>query len=174
MRKLLVFLCIILCYSVVNAAGSIDVSNNEMSIKKGETREFVITANNAAGLVLIKSSNEEIVTADVSKHFFDSEEEEDKTLNVKLTGVKEGNANVEIILEDVSSYDEETLEGTKVLNVVVGDESDPIPSNDVTPTPGSNDSIKTEDSSNALYFIIGGVVFLLVILVGVFVIKKKK
>jgi len=182
MKKILLFLCIVLCYGIVNAAGSIDLSENSLSIKKGETKELVVTATNAAGLVLIKSSNEEIVTADVSKHFFDSEEDDGKVLKVKLTGVKEGNTNVEIILEDVSTYDEETLQGTKVLNVVVGDganENDPTPtndatpSNDVTPTPSSNNTSETEKSSNTLYYVIGGIALLLIIVMVVLIIKKK-
>ncbi len=171
MKKILLFVCILLCYGTVYAEGSIDVSKDTITIKKGETQEFVVTANNAAGLVLIKSSDDEIVTADVNKYFFDSEDNEGKTLSVKLTGKKEGSANVEIILEDVSSYDEEAIEGTKVLTVTVnGDGGAVNPTNNPTAEPGKAD----KSGSNTIYYVIGGVVVLAMAGLGISMTNKKK
>ena len=149
-KKILLFLLIAVVFSNVYAKGSIELSENNVTMNIGETKEFKIKADNLAGVVSIKSSNSDVASIDQNEYFFDTSSE-DSELVVKVQGLKEGKTNIEVSLDDVTTYDEEELTGTKILSVTVND-----------------------NNSNNSYYIIGGIVLLLIVGVIYLMRRNKK
>ena len=190
MKRILVFLGVLFLISTVNAKGSVDLSNNSIAIEVGNTAKFVISADNAAGLIDIKSTDESIITVDKNSFFFDSMLEGNDKVTVKITAIKEGIAKVNVIITDVTTYDEETLSGTKEIEVTVNNGSSPTPTDESVETstpeptiePTDNPTPTNEPSSNSkktssyrIYYIIGIVVLLIIIgLILRSLLKKKK
>lgn len=160
MKKVFIFLGIVLFVGTVYAKGSVDVSTESVTIEEGKIEEIIVTADNAAGLVEIESTDSNIVIADQNKYFFDSGLKDDKLI-IKLTGKKAGSAQINVKLADVSTYDEETLDGTKVVNVTVNGDNN------------VNNDTDTDTPSNTIYYVIGGVAVIL-LLVVLFGFKNKK
>ncbi len=158
MKKLFLFLGILLFVSTVYAKGSIDISKESITIEAGKTEEVEVLADNLAGLINIESTDANVVVADQTNYFFDTGLKDDK-LVLKLTGRKAGKAQINIILSDVSTYDEETLDGTKTIDVTV-----------------TGDSVveDEESSSNTTYIIIGVVACLLLAIITILLSKRKK
>ncbi|MBO5096597.1 MAG: hypothetical protein J6B98_06960 [Bacilli bacterium] len=102
----------------VSAAGGVSVSKTSLNIKKGSTATFTITANNAAGNIVVSSSNPNIAQPSVGSTWI-----ENQTITVTVGGISEGNTTIKISLADISTFDEEVLSGTYVVNVNVTDAS---------------------------------------------------
>ena len=105
---------ILLIPSFVDAAGSINVSSSNLSMKVGETKTFTITANNAAGRVDISSTNTSVATVSTSNYFLDM-----NSVKITVTAKSAGTAKVNVVLTDVATYDSEVISGTKVINITV-------------------------------------------------------
>ena len=155
MKRIIIFLGILFFASTVYAKGSIDISKSSINMDIGKTEEFVISANNAAGLVTIKSTDTSIIAVDQEKYFFDSMISGNDKLVVKITAKKAGTAKVNVVIEDVTTYDEEVLKGTKEVQITVN-ENNPVSPTDTpiepeatTPEPEINPTIvPTDNPSN--------------------------
>ena len=119
LKKLLLIVLISLIEINVKAAGSINVSENSITLKEGETKTFTISAENAAGVVGIKTNDTTVATVSESTFFFDSSLASSKSIEVSVTGIKEGQTTIIIELNDVATFDMEELTGTKTIEVIV-------------------------------------------------------
>lgn len=100
----------------VFAAGSIKPSTSSLTITKGSTKTFKITASNACGRVDISSSNSSVAKVNVSNKWL-----ENSSVTVTVTGVSAGTAKITVRLTDAATFDEEALTGTYTINVTVKD-----------------------------------------------------
>lgn len=108
---------ILLIPITTNAAGSISVSTSSLSITKGSSKNFTITANNAAGKVNITSSNPSVAAVSTSTEFLDN-----SSITVRVTGANVGKATITIYSEDVTTYDDENISGrSHVISVSVNE-----------------------------------------------------
>lgn len=108
----------------VLGAGSIDLSTNKITLKKGETTTFTITANNAAGKVILSSSDSSVATIEVqSKTDIDTDSDiflDNSSKTIKVTALEEGTCDILVELDDVTTYDAEALTDSKKIEVEVG------------------------------------------------------
>ena len=116
MKKFLVILITLLCFFPINvfASGSISVNRGSLSIAKGSSSSFVVSANNAAGRVDIYSSNSSVAKVSTSSSWLDN-----NSVTVTVTGVNDGNATIIVKITDAATYDEEALSGTRSVSVNV-------------------------------------------------------
>ena len=116
MKKFLVILITLLCFFPINvfASGSISVNRGSLSITKGSSSSFVVSANNAAGRVDIYSSNSSVAKVSTSSSWLDN-----NSVTVTVTGVNDGNATIIVKITDAATYDEEALSGTRSVSVNV-------------------------------------------------------
>ena len=164
MRKIFLFIIvafILIPLTDVYASGSINVSTTSLTIPKGETRTFTISANNAAGNVLIQSANGNVATAKVSgtgesNYFFDTSLGNSST-TIVVTGVSEGQTQINIVLDDVGTFDNEELTGIKVVSIKVEEvhnqeesnpQPNPEPSTPANNTPSNNTNNNSSNSTN--------------------------
>lgn len=99
------------------AAGNISVSTSSLSITKGSSKTFTITANNAAGRVNITSSNPSIATVSSSSEFLDM-----NSITIRVNGVSTGKTTITIYSEDVTTYDDENISGrSHIINVSINE-----------------------------------------------------
>ena len=106
----------LLCFFPINvfASGSISVNRGSLSIAKGSSSSFVVSANNAAGRVDIYSSNSSVAKVSTSSSWLDN-----NSVTVTVTGVNDGNATIIVKITDAATYDEEALSGTRSVSVNV-------------------------------------------------------
>lgn len=181
--KLILAFCLISMMITVNAAGDVIVSNNSITIKKGETQKFTITANNVAGVINIASDNTKIATVDKSQHFFDTIDSASNTekLDITISGLEVGTSKIVVSLTDVATYDEEELNGERTITVNVVDSSGtssfidqptatPV-SPTATPKPSVIENVPKTSLSVSLVIIMGSV---LLGTVGMYIIYKSK
>ena len=102
----------------VFASGSISPSPRNLTITKGGTATFSITANNAAGKVDISSSNSGIATVNRSSEWL-----ENNSITVTVTGVSVGTTTINVRLSDAATFDEEELTGNYTVTVTVKEPS---------------------------------------------------
>ena len=116
MKKFLVILITLLCFFPINvfASGSISVNRGSLSIAKGSSSSFVVSANNAAGRVDIYSSNSSVAKVSTSSSWLDN-----NSVTVTVTGLNDGNATIIVKITDAATYDEEALSGTRSVSVNV-------------------------------------------------------
>jgi|GEM_PF-4516194 len=108
---------LLLCLIPVNAfaaSGSIKVSKSSITVEKGKTSTFTITASNAAGRVDIASSNTSVAKVNKTSEFLDN-----SSVTVTVTAVGSGTANITVTLTDVADYDGNELTGTKTVKITV-------------------------------------------------------
>lgn len=116
-KLLKLFTLIILLFPLaVSAAGGVSVSKTSINIKKGSTATFTITANNAAGNIVVSSSNPNIAQPSVGSTWI-----ENQTITVTVGGISVGSTTIKISLADISTFDEEVLSGTYTVTVNVTD-----------------------------------------------------
>lgn len=108
----------------VFAAGSIKPSTSSLTITKGSTKTFKVTASNACGRVDISSSNSSVAKVNVSSQWL-----ENSSVTVKVTGVAEGTAKITVKLTDAATFDEQALTGSYTINVTVKDKQTSTSSN---------------------------------------------
>lgn len=126
---LLFTLAILLLPISVFARGSISPSPRSLTITKGGTATFTITADNAAGRVDISSSNNSIATVNKSSEWLDN-----NSVLVTVTGVSVGTATINVKLTDAATYDEEELSTNYTVSVKVNEPSTQTPTNPTQPT----------------------------------------
>ena len=102
----------------VKAAGDISISKSNISLDVGETTTFVVNATNAAGKVDIVSTDSSVATVDVAEYFFDTSLN-NSSVTVTVRAIKQGEANIEVILTDVATFDLDELTGKKICKVNV-------------------------------------------------------
>lgn len=138
----LILLIIILPVTVF-AAGSIKPSTSSLSIKKGSTKTFKVTASNACGRVDISSSNSAVAKVNVSSQWL-----ENNSVTVTVTGVSAGTAKITVRLSDAATFDEEELSGSYTVNVTVTDPQANTGSSDNNSS--SNNSKPSTNTNNNL------------------------
>ena len=145
-KYLLLLLVAIILPSNVFAKGSVTTSTTNLTITKGSTASFTITANNAAGRLDLSSSNSNVASISDSKVWVDNQ-----SVTIKVTGKSVGTSKIVIKKTDVATYDSEVLSGTITINVKVVEKKviiNPLPSNPTTP---STPSTPVEVKKSAAY-----------------------
>ena len=142
------FLVFVLGHVTVFAAGSINPSTTSISIEKGKTATFTINASNAAGNVLIQSRDSNIASVNTSSYFFDTSLGS-SSVSVTVIANNVGNTTISIILDDVGTFDNEELTGTKIVNITVTEppKPDPEPQPAQPSQPQSNTNNNTSSTS---------------------------
>ena len=126
MKKIIISIIMLMTIFIpckVFAAGSIDISEESMKMNKGETKDFTITATNAAGKISISASDESIIQVEVqNKQNEDTDEEiflDNSSKTIEVTALDVGECTINIELVDVITYDLEELTGVKKVDVDV-------------------------------------------------------
>ena len=114
MGLLICITTIILIPNNVYAAGSINVSTNNLNITRGSSRTFTVRANNSVGRVDISSSNSSVASVNVTNKWL---ENDSVTVTVKAVG--NGSAKITVNLSDVATFDGQELKGSYTVNIKV-------------------------------------------------------
>ena len=124
----------------VYAAGGISLSTTSLTIEKGKSATFKVTANNAAGRIDISSSNAGIASVNKSSVFLDKD-----SVTVTVTAKEVGSTTINVVLTDVSTFDEEEKTGTLTvsINVTEPKKEEPAPSNNTNTNTNNNNNKKT-------------------------------
>lgn len=140
--KLLVFslMMLLLLPISVFASGSIAPSTRSLSITKGSTATFTISANNAVGKVDISSSNSGIATVNKSSEWL-----ENNSVTVTVSGVSAGTTTINVRLSDAATFDEEELSGNYSITVTV---KEPSSNNNNTNKPSNNNNNNRPNNNN--------------------------
>ena len=123
------FMIYALMFVSVNAQENVTVSTSNLGVSKGSDVSFRINFNEVddvavAGVINIASENTDVATVDVDRHFFDTGlQGEPKYLDVTVHGVSYGTTNIDIVLFDVATFEEQIITGTIKVNVNVGKEN---------------------------------------------------
>ena len=128
----------------VYATGSINVSTDSLTITKGQSVTFTISADNAAGNVLIQSSNSNIASVNKSSYFFDTSLG-NSSESITVTALNVGTTQINIILDDVGTFSNEELTGTKVITINVVEPVAPQPEVKQNTTTNNNNKQTKEE-----------------------------
>jgi len=120
--KILIIIGLLIIPYNVFASGGISLSTTKLNITKGNTSSFKVTASNAAGNIIVSSSNPSVASVSLSSIWIENE-----TVTVNVVGKSVGNAIITVTLNDVSTFDEETLSGTYKVNIEVKEKTVYIP-----------------------------------------------
>lgn len=104
--------------AIVNAAGGISVSTRSVNVEPNGSKNFTISASNAAGRVDITNSNPSVATISSSSEFLDN-----NSVSVTVTGKSVGTAIIKVITTDVATYDLEEVRTTYTITVTVSNPS---------------------------------------------------
>ena len=115
----IIFIMILGMNFVVNADGSFSVSTSNLTIQKGKTATFSITAKDCGGQFSISSSDSSVATVNSSSEWIESDS---KTITV--VAKKTGTVTVTVKAQDVASKDEKAVTGTKTVKINVTDTSE--------------------------------------------------
>ena len=125
----------------VLASGNVSVSTSNLSITKGSTASFTISANNAAGRIDISSANSGVASVSTSSLFLDMQ-----STTVTVTGNSVGTTTIKVYAVDVTTYDDEDLTGkTFTINVTV---TEPTINNNGNKPSTNNSSTNSNLSQN--------------------------
>ena len=121
MKKISIIIGIIIGLLIIPinvfARGSITPSTKNLTITKGSSATFTITASNAAGRIDISSSNSSVASVNKFSDFLDN-----SSTTITVTGVSSGNATITVKLSDAATFDtEEELTGSYSINVTVNE-----------------------------------------------------
>lgn len=157
MKKLVVSLILLfglfICPLSAYAAGGVSISTGSLNITEGSSASFSITASNAAGNIVVSSSNPSVATVSVGSVWI-----ENQTITVSVTAKSVGSTSIVVTLADVATFDEEVLTGTRIVNVNV--QAKPTPNNGggngggnnyvptPTPKPNQNPAVTDNRSNN--------------------------
>ncbi|MBR6689505.1 MAG: cadherin-like beta sandwich domain-containing protein [Clostridia bacterium] len=119
MKKILTALVIcmfVLTALTVNvyAKGSVKPSKTSITIEKGGSTTFKITASNAAGRVDISTSNSSVASISATNKWLDN-----NSATITVKGKAIGTATITVKLTDVATYDKEPLTNTYKITVKV-------------------------------------------------------
>jgi hypothetical protein len=127
MKKLtnLIILLILLGFPlIVNAAGSVTISNTSLNIKKGDSASFTVNCNNCAGRIDLSSVNSGIATVSPSNTWLDN-----SSATITIYGVSVGSTYIKVNNTDVTTYDDENISGKSyTINVTVYEPTTASPS----------------------------------------------
>lgn len=98
---------------LVKASGSITIDKDTLEITEGNTVTFSITADNSVGRIIITPADDTVVSLSESDMWI-----EKNTLNIVVTGLKEGSTTLEVVI-DAATFDEEVVRRTDTVNVTV-------------------------------------------------------
>jgi len=142
--KLLIFSLMVLMLLPISvfASGSIAPSTRSLSITKGGTATFTISANNAVGKVDISSSNSGIATVNRSSEWL-----ENNSVTVTVTGISAGTTTINVRLSDAATFDEEELSGNYSITVTVNEPSNNNNNNNNN-KPSNNNNNNNRPSNN--------------------------
>lgn len=155
MKKLVVSLILLfglfICPLSAYAAGGVSISTGSLNITEGSSASFSITASNAAGNIVVSSSNPSVATVSVGSVWI-----ENQTITVNVTAKSVGSTSIVVTLADVATFDEEVLTGTRVVNVNVQAKQAPSGGNGAgnnyvptpTPKPNQNPAVTDNRSNN--------------------------
>ena len=116
----IIFIMILGMNFVVNADGSFSVSTSNLTIQKGKTATFSITAKDCGGQFSISSSDSSVATVNSSSEWIESDS---KTITV--VAKKTGTVTVTVEAQDVASKDgKAVITGTKTVEINVTDTSE--------------------------------------------------
>ena len=116
----IIFIMILGMNFVVNADGSFSVSTSNLTIQKGKTATFSITAKDCGGQFSISSSDSSVATVNLSSEWIESDS---KTITV--VAKKTGTVTVTVEAQDVASKDgKAVITGTKTVEINVTDTSE--------------------------------------------------
>ena len=99
------------------ATGSFSISKSSITVEKGDSTSFSITAANCEGKFSITSSDSSIVRVSESSVWVTG------SSTITLTAVKSGKATITITAEDVGDTDEQEVTGSKTITVTVKEKS---------------------------------------------------
>ena len=150
MRKIKICLIAILMLLLilpinVFAAGSIKPSTSSLTITKGSTKTFRITASNACGRVDISSSNSSVAKVNVSNKWLEND-----SVTVTVTGVSAGTAKITVKLTDAATFDEQALSGSYTINVTVKEKQASSSSNNSGTSSTTNKNLSTNNKIKEL------------------------
>ncbi len=139
---LLIFSVLLIPFSI-DAAGSVNVSPRNLSLKTNGSASFTITANNSVGRVDVSTSNSGVATVSTSSLWV---ENNSQTVTVRAVGV--GTATINVRLTDVSTFDEEPLSGNYTVSVNVTAPNPVIPVNPNTNNKNNNNNNNNKNNNN--------------------------
>lgn len=138
---LIIFIVMLIVLPVtVFAAGSIQPSPRNISITKGGSGSFTITASNACGRVDVYSNNPSVATANVSSKWLEND-----SVVVTVNGVSAGRVSIVVKLSDAATFDEEELTGTYTIDVTV---TEPVTNNGENNNNNNNNPPSNNPSKN--------------------------
>lgn len=116
MKKILISVIILVMFYpvLISATGNIAVSSTNLTIEKGETATFKVTATNATGKVVMYSNDTSIASINKSSEWLDI-----SSVTVTVTGKTVGTTTIYVDLYDAATYDSEELTGTYSVKVTV-------------------------------------------------------
>lgn len=145
-KNLLLILAIFLVLPVsVFASGSISPSPRSLTITKGSTATFRITASNAVGRVDISSSNSSIASINTSSQWL-----ENNSVTVTVTGISAGTTSIVVKLSDAATFDEEELSGSYTVSVTVKEPSTNNSNTNNKPNNNANNKPNNYSTNNKL------------------------
>lgn len=146
--KFLILLIIFVLMTPIKAyaSGGISVYPTSLSITKGGSTTFTISASNAVGRVDIYSSNGSVASVNRSSEWL-----ENSSVTVTVTGVSGGSATIYVSLSDAATFDEEELSGTYSIYVNVSEPVSETPqeSNNTQPNNGGSNNNNTNNNNNS-------------------------
>ena len=120
--KILLVISIFLIPWDTFAAGGYSVSRTNISMTKGGTSSFNITASNAAGRVNVVSSNSAVASVSAGAVFLDC-----SSATITVTGKSAGSAVITVSPYDFATFDEEVVTNSYKIYVTVTEPVSPSP-----------------------------------------------
>lgn len=127
----------------VLASGSIAPSPRSLTITKGGTATFTITASNAVGKVDVYSSNSSIASVNVSSKWLEND-----SVTVTVTGISAGTTSIVVKLSDAATFDEEELSGSHTVSVTVKEPTVNNNTNNNKPNNNTNNNNPSNNTNN--------------------------
>lgn len=137
------FITMLLLPLSVFASGSISPSPRSITITKGGTASFTVSASNAVGRVDISSSNSSVATVNKSSEWL-----ENNSVTVTVTGVSAGTTTINVKLSDAATFDEEELSGNYTVTVTVVEPNNNGSNNNGNNKPNNNNSNNSNRNDN--------------------------
>lgn len=108
------------------SVSQVKISETSYTISKDELISFNITVTNAAGVINVTSNNSEIISVsstdtncNESRCFYDALPGNENTITYTIKGLSPGIAYINILLEDLVSYDEKQINDFGKIGVLV-------------------------------------------------------
>lgn len=112
LKKLLLFL-FMLFPIILFAKGGVSVNKTSLTIEKGSTAKFTITASSAAGKVTISSNNTSVAVVNKSSEWVENE-----TISVTVTAKEIGSTSIRVDV-NAATFDETVIKTTHTININV-------------------------------------------------------